>query len=304
MAAASTQQQWWVVSGGNRGIGLAIVRGLLAKGQSVFMGSRDVAKGEEAAKTLAAAEGRLKVVQLDVTDEASVSAAVATVKATTATVAGLINNAGGAASMGWSGLEDHLSTINLNVHGVIRLTAAFLPLVDQAAGRVVMVSSGAASMFIQKLSEERQQFFLNASVTMAEIMAFLDEMRATGEGGGGSAAFEEKGLTDGSYGCSKAILNSYTMLLAAENPSLKINTCSPGFVYTDLTHPFAVSAGKTPEEMGMVTPDQGATCPLYLALDASVPTPAGQAWYYGSDSKRSPLHKYRSPGDAPYDGAI
>ena len=33
-----------------------------------------------------------------------------------------------------------------------------------------------------------------------------------------------------------------------------------------------------------------------------VPTPPGQGYYYGSDAKRSPMHKYRSPGSPEYTG--
>ena len=41
---------------------------------------------------------------------------------------------------------------------------------------------------------------------------------------------------------------------------MQINACSPGWIETDLSRPFAVAAGKTPQEMGMLQPEQGATC--------------------------------------------
>ena len=44
------------------------------------------------------------------------------------------------------------------------------------------------------------------------------------------------------------------------NPTMQINACSPGWIETDLSRPFAVAAGKTPQEMGMLQPEQGATC--------------------------------------------
>ena len=80
-----------------------------------------------------------------------------------------------------------------------------------------------------------------------------------------------------------------------------MNACSPGWIETDLTRPFAVKAGKSCEEMGMLPAEKGAIAPLYLALEATV-TPAGTAYYYGSDAKRSPMHKYRSPGTEPHEG--
>ena len=59
--------------------------------------------------------------------------------------------------------------------------------------------------------------------------------------------------------------------------------------------------GKTPTDMGMKAPDDGAVCPLFLTL-GDVPSPSGSAWFFGSDAKRSPLDKCREPGDPPYDG--
>ena len=65
----------------------------------------------------------------------------------------------------------------------------------------------------------------------------------------------------------------------------------------------AAAMGKAPADMGMKPVDSGAVAPLFLCL-GDVPTPAGQGWYYGSDAQRSPLHKYRDPGEPPYDGNL
>jgi len=47
--------------------------------------------------------------------------------------------------------------------------------------------------------------------------------------------------------------------------------------------------------------DEGAQSTLFLML-GEVPTPKGQGYYYGSDSKRSPMHKSRNPGEPVYTG--
>ena len=108
---------------------------------------------------------------------------------------------------------------------------------------------------------------------------------------------------DNRYGLSKAAVSCYTVGLAAQHPNLVINACTPGFIETDLTRPFCEVAKKTPAEMGMKSIDAGAECPVYLALD-EIPTPKGEGWFYGSDSVRSPLHAYRSPGDPPFNGVV
>lgn len=45
--------------------------------------------------------------------------------------------------------------------------------------------------------------------------------------------------------------------------------------------------------------DQGTRAALHLLFDEV----DGTGWYFGSDAQRSPLDRYRSPGDPPYDGA-
>jgi NAD(P)-dependent dehydrogenase (short-subunit alcohol dehydrogenase family) len=111
--------------------------------------------------------------------------------------------------------------------------------------------------------------------------------------------FAAQGLSDGDpYGLSKACANSYTMLLARENPTLKINASTPGFIETDLTRPYAEARDKTPADMGMKAPDQGVRSTLFLLFG----DPEGTGCYYGSDAVRSPIDRYRAPGDPPYTG--
>ena len=91
----------------------------------------------------------IRVVQLDVTDDDSVVAAVRTVEAAHGRLDVLVNNAGVAG--GWVSPRDatpadFLSVYGVNVLGPVRMTHAFLPLLDRSAQpRVVMVSSGLGS---------------------------------------------------------------------------------------------------------------------------------------------------------------
>jgi hypothetical protein len=87
--------------------------------------------------------------------------------------------------------------------------------------------------------------------------------------------------------------------LAREYPQLMVNACTPGFIETDLTRPFAAMRGVSPAEMGMKSPREGTVSPLFLLFG----TPHGSGHYYGSDALRSPLDCYRSPGDPEFMGA-
>ena len=90
------------------------------------------------------------------------------------------------------------------------------------------------------------------------------------------------------YGFSKAVCNALTIVLARKYPKLRINSCTPGFIDTDIT------AG-----MGATNPPEAGTkVPLFLLFG----DPEGNGRFYGSDACRSPLDRYRSPGSAPYVG--
>ena len=113
------------------------------------------------------------------------------------------------------------------------------------------------------------------------------------------AACAAAGFGDGNpYGMSKACANLYTLTLARAHPEMRINACTPGFIDTDLARPYAVSQNKTPAELGMKPPSEGTRSAMHLLFAAL----EGNGRYYGSDAKRSPLDRYRSPGDPEYAG--
>jgi NAD(P)-dependent dehydrogenase (short-subunit alcohol dehydrogenase family) len=174
--------------------------------------------------------------------------------------------------------------------------AAFLPLLDANTGRIVNVTSAAGPSFVATCSPEMQRFFLDAQMTWPRLRAFVDECITIGTD---QAAFAAKGLGDGAaYGLSKACANTYTLLLARENPSLRVNACTPGFIATDMTRPYVDSAGKSAAELGMKTPAEGAKAPMHLLFGDL----EGNGRYYGSDAQRSPFDRYRAPGSPPASG--
>ena len=96
--------------------------------------------------------------------------------------------------------------------------------------------------------------------------------------------------TSDGYGASKALINAYTHLHARSDPDLIINSCTPGFIQTDIT-----------ANMGATNPpSKGAVPPCWAAMDDSTLPKEPTGRYYGSDCIRSPLHVYRGPGEAPY----
>ncbi|MFN8130938.1 MAG: SDR family oxidoreductase [Solirubrobacteraceae bacterium] len=186
------------VSGGNRGLGLEIVRQLAAQGHRVIMGARDVAAGEAARTGLVSAAAHVEVRPLDVADPASIAAFAESLAADPGALDSLVNNAGVAIDAGVPGADPDFAamqrTLDVNLLGAWRLTAALVPLLRASGhGRIVSLSSG---------------------------MGQLAEM------GSGSPA----------YRVSKAGLNVMTRILANElrGDGVLVNAACPGWVRTDM----------------------------------------------------------------------
>jgi NAD(P)-dependent dehydrogenase (short-subunit alcohol dehydrogenase family) len=80
-----------LITGANKGIGLQIAKDLAAHGLTVLVGSRELARGEEAAKAI---DGNAHAIPLDVTDQASIAAAAKRIRDKFGRLEVLVNNAG------------------------------------------------------------------------------------------------------------------------------------------------------------------------------------------------------------------
>lgn len=135
-----------IVTGGARGIGAAIAKGLAADGLAVVIADMRLTEAEQTAAEITDGGGRALAVELDVTDTPAVERAVSTVREKFAHVDVLVNNAG------WDELKPFLETdeqfwdrvIDINFKGALRLTRALLPaMVEQQWGRLINIGSDA-----------------------------------------------------------------------------------------------------------------------------------------------------------------
>jgi NAD(P)-dependent dehydrogenase (short-subunit alcohol dehydrogenase family) len=285
-----------LVTGANKGIGLAIVEAILREQPdcAVVLGSRDSHRGEAARDRLLRQEpgweARLQVLGLDVSDDGSVQRAAQALAQSPAggdtPLNAIVNNAGIA--------EGTLAEVlNVNTRGIHRVCQAFLPLLAPR-GRVVNVTSAAGPNYVAECGARWQAFFQDPECDWPRLEAFMAECLSLSPD-----EFAARGLGSGSpYGLSKACANLYTLSLARRCPQFIVSACTPGFIETDLTRNLLQSSGRSVRDAGLKQPADGARVVLQLLFDRL----AQSGLYYGSDGLRSPLHRYRAPGSPAYTG--
>jgi len=133
-----------LVTGANSGLGLEIATELARAGATVLLGCRDVGKARAAAESIRAAgvPGSVEIVQMDLADLSSVSAAAASIVASGRPLHLLVNNAGLMAIDESRTADGFEMQFGVNHLGHFALTAELLPLL-QASGpsRVVTMAS-------------------------------------------------------------------------------------------------------------------------------------------------------------------
>ncbi|MBF5029168.1 MULTISPECIES: SDR family NAD(P)-dependent oxidoreductase [unclassified Micromonospora] len=206
-----------LITGANRGIGFETARQLLDLGHVVYVGARDVERGETAAATLGA-----RFVQLDVTDDASVTAALAAIDAAEGRLDVLVHNAG-VLDEAVSG-PTALRVFDTNAVGVVRVTEAALPLLRRSPNPTVVTVSSSAGSFWATTNPQRPEYGMPALL----------------------------------YASSKAAATMLTLQYAKANPGIRFNAVEPGFTDTDMTA--AMAGGRSPRDSARVivrlaTPD-------------------------------------------------
>ena len=136
MGMTNTEQTSVLITGGNKGLGLEAARRLGEKGWKVFLGFRDEERGRAATEKLADAGVDVVLVPLDVTVDESVRGAVQLVRRHTDRLDVLVNNAGapGHVVPPSAATADEIHAVyDTNVYGPVRVTQAFLPLLESAS---------------------------------------------------------------------------------------------------------------------------------------------------------------------------
>jgi len=252
-----------LVTGANRGIGLEICRQLDLLGHIVILGSRDLSKGTEAAKSLS---DRVQVRQLDVTNEESMERVFENIREEFGKLDVLINNAG----IGIRSEEaDHTivtgikNIIEKKFKGVWHVAKNFTPALRKAG--FIPQKKGASDISLTIVDDI---MLTNLYGAWRMIQVFLPLLTKSSEGriiNISSGLGELESLTGEypGYSLSKASLNALTIMFANELKAtgIKVNAMCPGWVKTDMGGPGA------PRSVS-----QGADTAVWLATKNEVPT--------------------------------
>jgi NAD(P)-dependent dehydrogenase (short-subunit alcohol dehydrogenase family) len=224
-----------LVTGANKGIGLQIAKDLAKHGLTVLVGSRNLANGETAAKSVGE---DAHAIQLDVTDAASIAAAAERIWNKFGRLDVLVNNAGITSVVppgtsfeermktnvpSVSPLDNVRAVFETNVFGVIAVTQAMLPLLREApAGRIVNLGSSSGSLTLNS-----------------------------------NPGYQYRHVFGAAYSPSKTALHAISLAFAIEleKTNIKVNVACPGYTATDLNN-----------FQGTRTVEQGAREAVRLAL--------------------------------------
>ena len=222
-----------LITGANKGLGKETARLLLEAGHTVWIGARDEARGRAAAVELGA-----RFVPLDVTDDISVASALATIADSGTGLDVVVNNAGIAKrATGPNGVSmgealdgpSVLEVFDTNAVGIVRVTEAALPLLQQSENPVVVnVSSALGSFWATHEPSRPASHFVSIA-----------------------------------YGASKAAVSMLTVQYAHAHPEIRVNAVEPGITATELgggdpgSHPGrpAATSARVVARLAVIGPD-------------------------------------------------
>jgi NAD(P)-dependent dehydrogenase (short-subunit alcohol dehydrogenase family) len=240
-----------LITGATRGIGLETVKQLSKRGLFIYLGSRNLEKGETIVKEL----GRngfqnIKAIEIDITNPVTIKSAKSIIEKEQGKLDILINNAGISGGFPQNAsntpIEEIRKVFQVNFFGTIQVTQTFLELLGRSENpRISNITSGLGSLTLQNDPNWKFYNFKGAS-----------------------------------YGPSKTALNAYTISLAYELKDLpfKVNVIDPGYTATDFN-----------QHRGVLTVESAASFIIKHTLtDANAPTGKFFSNDIQNDTKESP----------------
>lgn len=246
-----------VVTGGNKGIGFAIVKKLCEDFEGVvYLTSRDEKLGKAAVQELSEIGLKPEYAQLDIDNEESIEKFHSFIKNKHGGLDVLVNNAGIAYKVSATepiGVQAP-HTCRVNYFGTLRACRMLFPLL-RAHSRVVNMSSSCGWLHKVPGAELREKLAAD-DLTVEQLSSMVQDFVKRAEDGSHLSA----GWPDSSYVVSKVAVSALTRIQHREfqrdsRADLVVNHCHPGFVDTDMS-----------SHKGPLAPHEGAVSAVYCAL--------------------------------------
>jgi NAD(P)-dependent dehydrogenase (short-subunit alcohol dehydrogenase family) len=230
-----------LVTGSNKGIGYEAVKYLSQKkpNDTILLSSRSVKNGEEAVEKMRSSVSghqfsNVEVVQLDITDSASLKALVDHVRTKYGKLDVLLHNSG---IMSVDGDEMSPQVLETNVTAARNTVEAFLPLIPKDTGIVTVVSSQVGAWYMNKLDVSTRQALEDVeNVDWAKIEHWIEDWTAFSKGQKSEMKWVPTDTLDGeAYFTSKALLTSWVRAFAIQHPEVRVAIVCPGYCATDMT---------------------------------------------------------------------
>lgn len=258
-----------MVTGANKGIGFAIVKALCKKFDgTVYLTSRDPARGADAIAALKKLGHNPEYHQLDISDKTSITKFRDFIKEKHGGLDILINNAAVAGAGFKTTYEASKEVIDIDFRSLLVIEELIYPLVRDN-GRILNISSDCGH-----LSNVRNQYWIDRlsskGMTLNDINEFVNWFLSGIKNG----TFRKDDLADGgtipAYRVAKVAVSALTILQQKklESRNIAVNSMHPGLVKTDMT-----------QGLGVFTADEAAETPVYLVLDAPQTLKGAYIWF-------------------------
>lgn len=229
-----------LVTGANRGIGYEAVKHLsqeLPKA-TVLLSSRSIDNGNAAVQKMREeAPGQhfsnIEVIELDITNQASLNAAVDTIRSKYGKLTDLLHNTGIASVNG-----DHLSpdVLNVNVTCAKATIEAFLPLIPAKTGRIALVSSEVGAWYTAAAETETRRKLEDVNANdWPNIEHYLKDWVNFSQGKSSGIAWSPAdNMLNQAYGVSKALVTAWARHFAQTQTEVPLAIVCPGYCATEL----------------------------------------------------------------------